>query len=135
MDRRNFLTTSVAATAGLAACKKISAGTADNHHLENRKEYAPKQKAVVIDTLANEFLSVKIYSNAMFWIEDLKNSEKWESWPLALQDKGIVEEGHAWLNTGRSQVQQYPGRFAGEKKDSGIRFKLLGRQNLIIYHS
>lgn len=132
MNRRNFLTSAASATAGLAACNKISAGTDDNRYLAYRKEYAPKQKAVVIDAFANEFLSVKIYSNAKFHVEDLKNGEKWESWPLAIQDKGIVEEGHVWLNTDRSQVQQYPGRFAGEKSDKGIRFKLLGRKNLII---
>ncbi len=132
MDRRNFLTSTVAATAGLAACKNIGSESENNRYLEYKKEYVPKQKVVVIKTIANEFLSVRIFSNAVFHVEDLKNGHKWESWPLALQDKGIIEKGDVWLNTDRSLTEQYPGRFSGKEEGTGIRFTLLGRQNLLI---
>ena len=96
-------------------------------------EYVKKDKPVtVLQTLRNDFLSVKIYSNSFTEIEDLKNNKSWETWSVAIQDKSIVEIGEVWLSTGRSLTHEYPGHFYGEMEGDNIRFTLIGRQNLII---
>ena len=57
-------------------------------------EYMDKDRPVtVLQTLENENLLVKIYSNSFTEIEDLKNNKHWETWPVAIQDKSIVEVG------------------------------------------
>jgi len=132
MNRRNFFTTSAAAAAGLAACNKIESKTDQPTYRIFKKEYASIQKVTLLKTLSNEFLSVKIFSNSLLQIDDLKNERSWETWPVAIQDKGIIEDGDVWLNTDRSLTEQYPGRFIGSEEGSGIRFTLLGRKNLII---
>jgi hypothetical protein len=97
------------------------------------KEYMNEDKPVtLIQTLQNDFLSVKIYSNSFTEINDLRNGENWETWSVALQDKSVVEVGEVWLRTGRSLTHQYPGHFYGVKQGDNIRFTLLGRQNLVI---
>jgi hypothetical protein len=96
MNRRNFFATSAAAAAGLAACNKIEPKTDQPPYREFKKEYAPKQKVTLLKTLTNDFLSVKIFSNSLLQIADLKNERNWETWPVAIQDKGIIEEGDVW---------------------------------------
>jgi len=96
-------------------------------------EYMNEDKPVtILQTLENEYLSVKIYSNSFTEIEDLKHGKSWETWSVALQDKSEVEIGEVWLRTGRSLTHQYPGHFYGEKEGTNIRFTLTGRQGLII---
>ena len=96
-------------------------------------KYMEEDKPVtVLQTLENENLSVKIYSNSFTEIEDLKNGKHWDTWSVALQDKGMVEVGEVWLRTGRSLTHQYPGHFYAEMEGDNIRFTLIGRQNLLI---
>jgi len=132
MKRRSFVSSSLGLTAGLGMTFPIN-GYEQNKVKTSTSAYAPDQPVDLILRLENKFLLVKIYSNASAEIIDRTNNEKWESWPVALQDKSAVEEGHVWLNTSRSLVQQYPGRFIGEVlHDHLIKFTLLGHQNLII---
>jgi len=99
------------------------------HYTEYMNEEMP---VTLLQTLQNEFLSVKIYSNSYTEIEDIKNGKSWETWSVAIQDKGIVEIGEVWLRTGRSLTHQYPGHFYGEIEGENIRFTLIGRENLVI---
>ena len=132
MKRRTFFKSSVVAAAGLTACKNLGPDNNSAAYLGYKEEYAAEEKVSLIKKLQNDFLNVEIFSNALFKVDDLRNGHKWESWPLAIQDKTIVEVGEVWLNTNRSLTGQYPGRFAGVTEGEGIRFTLLGLNNLII---
>ena len=132
MKRRTFFKSSVVAAAGLTACKNLGPDNNSAAYLGYKEEYAAEQKVSLIKKLQNDFLNVEIFSNALFKVDDFRNGRKWESWPLAIQDKTIVEVGEVWLNTNRSLTGQYPGRFAGVTEGEGIRFTLLGLNNLII---
>jgi len=111
MKRRTFFKSSVIAAAGLSACKDPGPGNSSPGYIDYKEKYASKQKVTLLKELQNEFLKVEIYSNALFKVDDILNGHKWESWPLAIQDKTIVEVGEVWLNTNRSLTGQYPGRF------------------------
>ena len=105
----------------------------EKEHSFRYSEYMKENKLVtILKVLENDFLSVKIYSNSFTEIEDLNNGKHWETWSVALQDKGMVEVGEVWMRTGRSLTHQYPGHFYGEKEGDNIRFTLVGRQNLVI---
>lgn len=132
MNRRNFFATTITATAGLSACGRMVSENDQPGPGRFRNRFAPKQKPILLKTVSNEYLSVRVFSNALLQVDDLKNKASWESWPLAIQDKSVIEEGEVWINTDRSQTEQYPGRFMGIEEGRGIRFTLLGRNNLII---
>ena len=132
MKRRNFFKSSLVAAAGITACNNLANQKSIPEYYEYREECDGEHHVTLLKELRNEYIKAEIFSNALFRVEDLKNGHKWESWPLALQDKSIVEVGEVWLNTNRSLTGQYPGRFAGVNEGSGIRFTLLGFNNLII---
>ena len=104
--------------------------TSNDQHTRN--DHPSPDSITHLKTLENEYLRVKIYSNSKMEIEELKNGKKWETWPVALQEKGVVEEGAVWINTDRSISQQYPGRFSGVLEGNRIRFALYGRQNRFV---
>ncbi|HUX96997.1 MAG TPA: DUF5696 domain-containing protein [Bacteroidales bacterium] len=132
MKRRNFLKSSIVAAAGMSACKNPGNNIPAPGYVEYRNEYAVEQKVTLLKELQNEHIKVEIFSNAFFRVEELMNGHKWESWPLAIQDKSIVEAGDVWLNTNRSLTGEYPGRFAGVIDGAGIRFTLLALNNLVV---
>ena len=132
MERRNFIKSSMSAAAGLSACNDIGRSKPVPGCFEYRNEKAGNKDVTIIKKLKNEFLEVEVFSNAYFCVKDLKNNHRWESWPLAIQDKSIVEIGDVWINTNRSLTGQYPGRFSGEPEGEVIRFTLLGLNNLVI---
>jgi hypothetical protein len=90
------------------------------------------ESVTLLKTLQNTQLTVKVYSNSAVEIEDRVNSRTWKTWPVAIQDKSIVETGQVWLNTTRSNTEEYPGRFFGKLEGHNFRFELLGRQEQII---
>ncbi|MFC2124052.1 DUF5696 domain-containing protein [Bacteroidota bacterium] len=128
MKRRTFITSSVG-LAGLSAC---STNPDSNNSLSVNIEYAEDKPVELLKELENSSLKFRIFSNASIVILDKKNDASWETWPVAIQDKGVVEEGHVWLRTGRSITEQYPGRFQGELKGDNIEFTLIGLQKRII---
>jgi hypothetical protein len=132
MKRRTFVSSSISLTAGIGTAIQLP-GCGNSHIETSGIQYAADQPVELLLSLENQYLKVKIFNNASTEIHDKRSGEHWESWPVALQDKGIVEEGHVWLNTTRSLVQQYPGRFIGKKiNDDKLKFTLLGRQNAIV---
>lgn len=132
MKRRTFVSSSLGITAGLGTAMNLPAcGTPDIKTKEI--EYAANQPKEILKTLENNFLSVKIFNNAATEITDKKSGEQWESFPVAIQDKSEVEEGHVWVMETRGLVQQYPGRFIGKKiNDDKLQFTLIARQNAIV---
>lgn len=103
-----------------------------NSNTLKHTEYMEEKSVTLLRTLQNDFLRVQIYSDSYTKIEDLITGKTWDTWSVALQDKGMVEIGEVWLRTGRSLTHQYPGRFYGEMEGENIRFTLLGRQNLVM---
>lgn len=85
----------------------------------------------LLDQLENEYLNVKIYSDASVDISDLKNGISWKIGAVALQEEGPIEEGHVWLRNDRSMCEQYAGRFSGKIEDGAIRFTVFGPQNVV----
>ena len=81
----------------------------EKEHSFRYSEYMKENKLVtILKVLENDFLSVKIYSNSFTEIEDLNNGKHWETWSVALQDKGMVEVGEVWMRTGRSLTPSIP---------------------------
>ena len=130
MKRRTFLASSLATYAGLEGLihHEAEAKVPENLKIEMSNLHTP----LIIKTIENESLQVKIYSNGVVEIFDRLNKVSWETWSVAIQDKGPVEEGHVWLRTTRSQTEQYPGHFLAELTGENIRFILTGRQQKII---
>jgi len=125
MKRRTFITSSVGlAGLGVSSCNSDKSSV--------KIEHAEEQPVELLKELENNTLKFRIFNNAYIEIIDKKNNISWETWPVAIQDKGEVEEGHVWLRTGRSITEQYPGRFHGEMAGENIRFTLIGRQQRII---
>ncbi len=76
----------------------------------------------------NEFLSIVVHSDASVDIRDKVHGTTWRMGAAALQEEGPIDEGHVWLRTERSNCEQFPGRFRGEKDGEFCRFTLLGRE-------
>jgi len=129
MKRRPFLKTLAAGGAAISAgtavtdCRRIDTGKQDYH---DRFKTVPDYNRILLCSLDNDFLSLKLYSDASADIIDKKNNQSWKMIPVALQEEGEIEEGHVWLRTGRSFCEQYPGRFHGELQGDRIRFTLIG---------
>jgi hypothetical protein len=130
MKRRSFITSSILAYGGLETFLNhdIHAG----NPMDLNEELNTDQPAILLKTLENDNLIVKIYSNGVFEMVDRKNQITWDTWPVAIQDKGQVEEGHVWMRTGRSQTEQYPGHFRAELTGENFQYTLIARQQKIV---
>ncbi len=86
-------------------------------------------------TLSNDHLEVALSADASLSVTDRSTGACWETWPVAHQEYGQVEEGHVWLRTARGISDQYPGRFRAEATGAvapntgAVAFTLHGRQN------
>lgn len=76
----------------------------------------------------NEFLSVRIRSDASAVIYDKRHDATWRMGAVALQEEGSIDQGHVWLRTERSICEQFPGRFRGRMDGDLCCFTLLGRE-------
>lgn len=126
MKRRSFISSSLLAYGGLEAF--FNHDVHAKNPLDLNGEVSPDQPATLLKTLENDFLIVRIYSNGVFNIFDRINQITWDTWPVAIQDKGQVEEGHVWMRTGRSQTEQYPGHFRAVPSGENFEYTLIGRQ-------
>jgi len=129
MKRRPFLKTLAAGGAAISATPVVSGCQADGQgqvsYNERFKSVPPGERNVLFSQ-DNDFLSVKLYSDASAEIHDRKHDQSWKMIPVVLQEEGEIDEGHVWLRTGRSFCEQYPGRFQGEWQGDRIRFTLFG---------
>ena len=69
-----------------------------------------------------------LFADGSSSIVDKTRGVRWQTGPVALQDKSEVEVGEVWLRGERGIAEQYPGRFAGEPSGDHIRFTLFARQ-------
>ncbi len=130
MKRRDFLKTSaVVGGAAGAAGTIISCNT--NAKQPQKIEYIEKSALTVslLNEVENDFLKVKINSDASAEIFDKKNNTEWKIGKVAQQEYGPIDEGFVWMRQERMMCQQYPGRFHGKMEGENIRFTVVGQQN------
>ncbi len=77
--------------------------------------------------LENEHLRFVMHADASADLVDKAGGRKWRMPPVAVQDWGTMEEGHAWPRTGRTYGDRYPGRFVAEPEGDHVHLTLLGR--------
>jgi hypothetical protein len=121
MNRRKFLS-ATAATAAMIPLHKLMAGEP-----EVMKEYlaATSTGRKVLKQMENDYMKVIVNSDASMEITDKQNKHTWLAGPVAMQEEGTIDVGHHWLRTDRGSLEQYPGRFAGEKAGNYLQFKLI----------
>lgn len=78
-------------------------------------------------SLRNDHLAYDLLADATATLTDLATGERRAFGPVALQEDGLLDVGHIWVRTGRSQCEQYPGRFVGVREGDVLRWTLLGR--------
>ncbi len=130
MKRRNFLKQSALISAGvgtLSANDSLS-GDKKKPQAEYIKTIPPKS---IVDKLENKYLQVLINSDASIEIKDKINNASWNTFSIAQQDNGRIEENNVWTRGVRTLMEQYPAHFILEKKGSKYKVTLLNRQNRI----
>jgi hypothetical protein len=125
MDRRKFLQTIGAAGAVGLQPPQVLAGS-----VEVPRPLPPglsDASSKVLLELANEFISISVFSDGTANIVDRKSGAQWRMGPVALQDESEIEVGAVWVRSERSVCEQYPGRFRGRREGKNIRFWVIGR--------
>ncbi len=123
MKRRDFLKSSVIGS--------VLAGLPHNYSRAEEesvlRQYQNTSKDIeLLQHSENEYLSYKLYSDASTQIYDKVNQMEWFMGPVAVQERGPIEEGHVWMRSGRTHMEEYPARFIGEKLSNGkIQFTML----------
>ncbi len=64
-------------------------------------------------------------------LTDKNSGAVWQMLPVALQERGQVEEGFCWLRHARYHCEAYPGRFRAVREGDGLRITLYGRQGVV----
>lgn len=77
--------------------------------------------------LENEHLQFVMLADASAVLLDRESDRRWRMPPVAVQDRGTMEEGHAWPRTTRTYGDRYPGRFMAAREGDHLRLTLLGR--------
>ena len=131
MKRREFIRTS--AIAGSSAGVVPALAGCDRDHGDSGAVYLSggRPEVRLLQELDNQYLHVRVNSDASLEIRDKSGSFTWKAGPVALQELGEIEQGHVWLRKERSMCEQYPGRFIGRREGDSILFTLLGRQDRV----
>jgi hypothetical protein len=130
MKRRSFLKSSAIAGAALGSLSTMK--SCDQPESIQQPEFfqnLPERTAV--KNLENEFLSVHIFSDASLSVKDKKNGKNWETFRVALQDKGTVEETNVWMRGDRTLMEQYPAHFVLEEAGQKFRVTMLTNLNKV----
>ena len=122
MDRRLFIASSIG---GIGAC-----AVPKNTHGEILKTSSETLNVgsgrKSLQKLENEYIKFNLFDNGACEYLNKKTQVIWTSGPVAFQEEKEIDEGYVWVRTNRSMIEQYPGRFKGEKIAEGFRFKLIG---------
>ncbi|MBN1143357.1 MAG: twin-arginine translocation signal domain-containing protein, partial [Bacteroidales bacterium] len=126
MKRRSFLKNSSALGASLLI------GNSGLMITDQYERLSPGESVQKLKELENEYIRFTLNSDASASILDKASGMLWDMVPVAIQDKSEIEEGQVWMRNGRSQHDQYPGRFTGENAGDAVEFTLTAPQNRII---
>ena len=130
MERRNFLKKSMLAGAGLGTMAVAHPISLEG--VETLPEYANEiSEKSVVNTLENKYLKVVINSDASVNIKDKKNNVSWDTFSIATQDNGRIEENNVWMRGDRTLMEQYPAHFILKKEADKYKITLLNRQNRV----
>ncbi|MDX2188349.1 MAG: DUF5696 domain-containing protein [Bacteroidota bacterium] len=135
MKRRPFLSGFTTLGVGILTSGKISAETIEKNNFSKPDVYYEDEvdsKPSVLIKLENKFISFEWFSDASAIIIDKISNTTWNMAKVALQEEEAIDRGHVWVRQERSSVEQYPGRFRGEKIGEEIKFTLLGFQKKVM---
>jgi len=133
MKRRNFIK-SVGLITAVASTGSVFSGFNTLSKYNKAEYFKGTLKPISLDILENSYLKVEVFSDSSAQILDKRSGQRWDITSVAIQDEGPIEMGQTWQRRDRAMMEQYPARFAGEKRGDGIRFTLLGRQQRIKGH-
>ncbi|MEE9432304.1 MAG: DUF5696 domain-containing protein [Melioribacteraceae bacterium] len=130
MKRRKFIKQSALVGAGLSSLAVAKPLALENvESLPKFVENIPPKE--VVDKLENNFLQVLINSDATIKITDKINNISWDTFSVAVQDNGKIEENNVWMRAERTLMEQYPARFILKKIGEKYKVTLLNRQKKI----
>ena len=130
MKRRKFIKQTAIVGAGVSTLTVANPLPRESEKQEAKfiNDLPPKS---IVDKLENKYLQVLINSDASIEIKDKKNGASWNTFSIATQDNGRIEENNVWMRGERTLMEQYPAHFILEKKGSKYKVTLLNRQNRI----
>ncbi len=130
MKRRNFLKTATIAGAGIGSLSSLTKCSEDQS--SKKVMYVkPGEKASSVKKMNNDFLAVEIFDDASVKIVDKKNGANWQMGPVAVQDKGRIEENNVWMRGERTLMEQYPGRFKLKQEGSVFKVTLCNQDYMV----
>lgn len=77
-------------------------------------------------SLGNTQAGFELHDDASASIVDRTTGRRWTMGPVAHQEDNPIDVGHVWLRTGRSQCEQYPGRFRLVQEGDHLRATVIG---------
>ncbi len=130
MKRRNFLKTATMAGAGIGSLSSFSA--CENSTIQKKAEYIdPNRKVTTVKKMNNDLLEVEIFDDASASITDKRNNYTWQMGPVAIQDKGEIEENNVWMRGERTLMEQYAGRFVLQQEGDVFKVTLSNQDNKV----
>ena len=130
MKRRNFIKRSAIVGAGISSL--AAAHPLSKESKETQAEFLNNDTQVnEVDNLQNDYLHVSINSDASIQIKDKINNVSWNTFSIAIQDNGKIEENNVWTRGDRTLMEQYPARFILKKENGKYAITMLNRQNKV----
>lgn len=134
MKRRDFVRNLTIAGAAAGTLHGLTNCQSNNSQTDPQEEEILQalSNAKAILNIENDFLKVTVYDDASAKISDKKHQKSWDMGTVAIQDNGPIDQNLVWFRAERTLMEQYPGRFIGEREGEHIRYKLINRRGRVV---